>query len=121
MALVATDFGAHVHVNGGGFTPQGTGPFDTAALDLPANSLVLAAVHCGSDDITAIDDYVLDSPNLTWTKVGQRALDWTAGNGTIYQLWMAETSGALNDEVITVTHTGINSYSFGVFVRSWTG
>ena len=121
MALVATDLGSHLHNNGGGFTPQGTGPFSTGNCDIPANSLVLAVVHCGSDDIASIDSYVLDSPNLTWTKVGQRSLDWTAGNGTIYQLWMAETTSALDDEVITVTHTGINSYSFSVHVRSWTG
>lgn len=120
MALGFSDLGAHLHNNNGG--AQGSGPFSTGEIDIPATSLILAKVHCGSEDSEAEADYVLDSPNLDWSKIDALSFDYEANNGTIYQLWAAENTGSqIDNEIITVTHTGHTGYQFGVLVEAWTG
>lgn len=123
MPLVPTDLGSHLFDNGAGFTPQGSGPFATGPVDVPARSIVGVKIHCGSDDISNINNYVVTSPNLTWNKIQQHSLDYEPNNGTILQDWYAlnDTDTPLDDEVITVTHTGSSGYQFGVLVRAWTG
>ena len=119
MALSRTAYGPYLHINGAGFTPQGTGPFTTGSFTPPDNSLLCAWVLCGSDDPSSESSYVTTGGSLTWTKRLNRTINFSS-DGAILQFWTAPvTTGASMQ--ITSTHTGINSYAFGIFPFAYTG
>lgn len=120
MALSRTDYGPYLFDNTG-FTPQGTGPFSTGSFTPSANSILVVFVMCGSDDIASESSYIVTGGSLSWNKEVFEAYDFTPGNGAIYQIWTAEVGGSPSSMQVTVTHTGINSYSFGVLVADYTG
>lgn len=121
MALSRTDYGPYLHNNGGGFTPQGTGPFTTGSFTPPANSLLVVFVLCGSDDHTQEASYVVTGGSLSWTKHDASTFEFGTNNGAIVQIWTAAVGGSPSSMDVTVTHTGINSYAFGVLVSAYEG
>jgi hypothetical protein len=120
MALARTDHSFHFFDNSG-FVAQGTGPFATGNFTPSDNSLVVAAVMCGTDAPGSGDaGFVTTGGSLTWTKRVNRTITFAADNGLIHQIWTAPmTTGALM--AVTSTHTGISSYAFGIAVYSYTG
>lgn len=121
MALSRTDFGPYLHNNGAGFTPQGTGPFATGNFTPPADSILVVFVLCGTDAPASENSYVVTGGSLSWTKHDATAFEFAVNNGGMVQIWTAEVGGSPASMAVTVTHTGINSYNFGVLVSAYEG
>lgn len=118
MALARTDHGFHFHDNSGG--AQGTGPFSTGSFTPANDSLLVAAVMCGINDAASGDaDYITTGGGWTWTKRVNRTLTF-ATDGLIHQLWTAPV-GTGASMTVTSTHTGHESYAFGIAVYAYTG
>ncbi len=120
MALSRTDYGPYLHDNTG-FTPQGTGPFVTGSFTPPANSLITNFVLCGCDAIASESSYVVTGGSLTWTKRDFITFEFATNNGAIVQIWTAPVGSSPASMQITVTHTGVNSYAFGVLPSAYEG
>jgi hypothetical protein len=120
MALARVSHGFHFHDNSS-FTPQGSGPFVTPNFTPANNALLVAAVRCGTDAPGSGDaGFVTTGGGWTWTKRVGRTITFDATNGLIHQIWTAPvTTGA--SMAVTSTHTGINSYAFGIDVYAYTG
>jgi hypothetical protein len=118
MALARAAHGPYLHDNTG-FTPQGTGPFTTSAFTPANNSLLCALVQAGTDSPGSEASYVVTGGSLTWTKRVNRTITFSS-DGALLQFWTAPVATGASMQ-ITVTHTGINSYAFGVFVYTYTG
>jgi hypothetical protein len=119
MALARTDHGFHFFDNTG-FAAQGTGPFSTGSLTPANDSLLVAAVMCGTNDPASGDaDWVTTGGGWTWTKRVNRTITFST-DGFIQQLWTAPV-GTGASMTVTSTHTGHTCYAFGIAVYAYTG
>jgi len=119
MALSRADHGFHFHDNSG-FVAQGSGPFATGNFTPANNSLLIAAVMCGSNDIATGDtDFITTGGGWTWTKRVSQTMSFGT-DGFIHQLWTAPVSTGAS-MAVTSTHTGHTSYAYGIAVYAYTG
>lgn len=116
MALSRTDFGPYAAT-----PPQGTGAFVTGSFTPPDNSLlVVISLFSNESDADGDTGYVLTGGSLTWTKRDSLNFSFSTNNCYNVQLWTAPvTTGA--SMTLTLTHTGIQSYSGYIFPYAYEG
>src|SRR5688572_12197543 len=116
MALSRTDYGPYPAT-----PPQGTGAFVTGNFTPPDSSLlVVISLFSNESDASGDTGYVLTGGSLTWTKRDSLNFSFATDNCYNVQLWTAPvTTGA--SMALTLTHTGIQSYSGYIFPYAYTG
>jgi hypothetical protein len=116
MALSRTDFGPY-----GATPPQGTGAFVTGSFTPPSNSL-LVVISLFSNESSANGDsgYVLTGGGWTYTKRDSMNHSFAADNAYNVQLWTAPVGTGASMQ-LTLTHTGIGSYSGYIFPYAYEG
>jgi hypothetical protein len=120
MALSRVDHGLHLFPNTGSFTAQGTGPFSTGSFTPADNSLLVAAVMCGTNTAANSDtNFITTGGGWTWTKRVNRTITFNT-DGFIHQIWTAPVATGAS-MTVTSTHTGETSYAYGIAVYAYTG
>jgi hypothetical protein len=116
MALSRTAFGPY-----GATPPQGAGAFVTGSFTPPDNSLLVAVVLFSNEsDANGDTGYVLTGGSLTWTKRASLNHSFSTDNCYNVQIWTAPVSTGAS-MALTLTHTGIGSYSGYIFPYAYEG
>lgn len=116
MALSRTDFGPFPAT-----PPQGTGAFVTSNFTPPDNSLlVVISLFANESDASGDTGYVLTGGGLTWTKRNSINFSFSTDNCYNCQLWTAPVATGAS-MALTMTHTGISTYSAYMFAYAYEG